>query len=421
MEFRQEFLNEFLKTVKDILVEGDLERLKLAKEFLGFDNKTFGDFLAPLFKGELELVLHHKQALPNYPQSLATVSSEDHVRLSKGKAPLHDVVVPSVADIDVLTTDEMITKSETDYSEEEGEPSYKWCPRIFSPTANGDLCGVVLLTERGFEIEDVETGEVLYDHNFEVYKRFDLSNGLVISFSVLGSRIFNITYETEIEVNNGMVYISNCPINRDEEGYYIPSDANGNSLRDHGSRCGVFNLNDYLVKQYRLTTALSVDLVVKVGELPRIAWVHHDNQIKPTNTPHTPVSSNSSRTFSKYDFDLKGKKIAIIGLPKSQVERFKSLVLNEKGAEELEFIASSSHNDTEFVPDKLKDFDVIIVVKRFVGHSTLNGLKSLLGGSSAQLVSSSSHGLDDLERALYRGVKGYPSEEGATVVDYPLL
>lgn len=420
MDFTDNFLNEFRKTIKDILVEGDLERLELAKEFLGFDNQTFGEFLAPLFKEEQELVLHHTQALSTHPQSLVAVSLEDHARLSEGKAPLHDVVVPSVVDIDSPTPNEVITGSETDYSEEDLQ-TYKWCPRIFSPTANGDLCGVVLLTERGFEIEDVETGEVLYDHNFEVYKRFDLSNGLVISFSVLGSRIFNITYETEIEVDNGMVYIPNCPINRDEEGYYIPSDASGNSLRDHGSRCGVFNLNDYLVKQYRLATALSVDLVVKVGELPRIAWVHHDNQIKPTNTPHTPVSFNSSRTFSKYDFDLKGKKIAIIGLPKSQVERFKSLVLTEKKAEELEFIDSSSHNDTEVVPDKLKDFDVVVIVKRFVGHSTLNGLKSLLGGSSAQLVSSSSHGLDGLERALYRGVKGYPSEEGATAVDYPLL
>lgn len=409
MNFTDNFLNEFRKVMKEILLDGDLERLKLAKEFLGFDNKAFGDFLVPLFKEEQDLVLHHYLARSDSPSNLVAVSSEDHALLPKGQAP------------QTLMTEEVVGYSdETEYPEEE-TPSYKWCPRIFSPTANGDLCGVVLLTERGFEIEDVETGEVLYDHNFEVYKRFDLSNGLVISFSVLGSRIFNITYETEIEVNNGMVYIPNCPINKDEEGYYIPSDAEGNSLRDYGSRCGVFNLNDYLVKTYRLATALSVDLVVKVGELPRIAWVHHDNQIKPINTPHTAVSSNSSRTFSKYDFDLKGKKIAIIGLPKSQVERFKSLVLTEKKAEELEFIDSSSCNDTEVAPEKLKNFDVVIVVKRFVGHSTINILKSILGSSSTQLVSSSSHGLDGLERALYRGAKGYPSEEGATVVDYPLL
>lgn len=300
-------------------------------------------------------------------------------------------------------------------------PTYKWCPRVFSPSANGDLCGIVLLTERGFEIEDVETGEVLYAHNFEVYKRFDLSHGLVISFSVSGSRIYNISYETTLDPKTGFTYVENCPLNKDEEGYYVPSDAEGKSLREYGSRCGVFNLNDYLVKNYRLATAHSVDLVIKEGEIPRIAWVHKDNQIKPTSSPSSAVSTKSNRTFSKYDFDLNGKRIAIIGLPKSQVERFKSLVLTEKKAEELEVIASSSHTDTELVPDKLKDFDVIIVVKHFVGHGTIYHLKTLLTDSSAQLVSSTSHGLDGLERALYRGIHGLPSEEGATTVNYPLL
>lgn len=399
MIFTDDFLNEFRKTIKDILLEGDLERLKLAKQFLGFDNKAFGEFLAPLLKeDEPELVLHHALAHSETPQNLVAVSSEDHNSLSHGEI-----------DKDTLPTKQL------------QKPTYKWCQRIFSPSANGDLCGIVLLIERGFEIEDVETGEVLYEHNFEVYNRFDLSNGLVISFSLSGSRIYNITYETEIEVNNNMVYLPNCPINHDENGYYVPSDFEGNSLRDHGSCCGVFNLNDYLVKNYRIATATVIDLVLQVGEVPRIAWVHHDNQIKPTSNPNTAVSSKPSRTFSKYDFDLKGKKVAIIGLPKSQVERFKSLVLNEKQAEELEVIASSSHNDTELAPDKVKDFDIIIIVKRFVGHGTIYHLKTLLTDSTAQLISSASHGLDGLERALYRGLKGYSSDEGSSQIDYPLL
>lgn len=32
MNFTEEFLNEFRKTIKDILLEGDLERLNLAKK-----------------------------------------------------------------------------------------------------------------------------------------------------------------------------------------------------------------------------------------------------------------------------------------------------------------------------------------------------------------------------------------------------
>ena len=339
MKFTEEFLNEFRKTIKAILLEGDLERLNLAKEFLGFDNKAFGEFLAPLLKEEQELVLHHTLVHLETPQNLVAVSSEDRDLLSEGQAPQTSTIEAEIGYSD-----------EAEYTEE--EPSYKWCPRVFSKGANGNLCGVVLLTERGFEIEDVETGEVLYAHNFEVYKRFDLSNGLVISFSVSGSRIYNISYETTLDPKTGFTYVENCPLNKDEEGYYVPSDAEGKSLRDYGSRCGVFNLKDYLVKNYRLATAHSVDLVIKDGEIPRIAWVHQDNQIKPTYPSSSAVSPKPSRTFSKYDFDLKGKRIAIIGLPKSQVERFKSLVLTEKKAEELEFIESSSRNDTEVAPDK---------------------------------------------------------------------
>ena len=282
MNFTEEFLNEFRKTIKDILLEGDLERLNLAKQFLGFDNKVFGDFLAPLLKEEQELVIHHNFAYSDTPQNLVVVSSEDHALLSEGQTP------------QTTTVEIEVGYSDKEKNTEEGEPTYKWCPRVFSPSANGDLCGIVLLTERGFEIEDVETGEVLYAHNFEVYKRFDLSHGLVISFSVSGSRIYNISYETTLDPKTGFTYVDNCPLNKDEEGYYVPSDANGNSLRDYGSRCGVFNLNDYLVKNYRLATAHSVDLVIKEGEIPRIAWVHKDNQIKPTSPQSSAVSTKST-------------------------------------------------------------------------------------------------------------------------------
>ena len=407
MDFREDFLNEFRKTIQDILVEGDLDRLNLAKEFLGYDNKAFGEFLAPLFKEEQELVLHHTLAYPETPQNLVVVSSEDHNALFNGE-------FPSEGFLESLDGEGVEGSSE--------ELTYKWCPKVFSADAKGDLCGIVLVTERGFEIEDVETGEVLYANNFEVYKRFDLSHGLVITFSISGSYLYNVSYESSLDPKDGMVYIENCPLERDEIGYYVPSDSMGSSLREHGSRCGVYNISDFIVKKYRLSSASSVDLVLKEGEIPRIAWVHHNNSFKPKPISRSKDTSTSTKkTFEKYDFDLRGKKVAIIGLPKSQVERFKSLVLMEKGADELEIIASSSHNDTELVPDKLKDFDIVVVVKRFVGHGTVYHLKTLLTDSSAQLVSSTSHGLDGLERALYRGLKGYPSEEGATVVDYPLV
>lgn len=229
MDFREDFLTEFRKTIKDILLEGDLERLKLAKEFLGFDNKGFGDFLVPLFKeDDSTLVLHHLTPYQEQDSNLTVVSSEDHKLLSDGLTPQEPMVGLPVVDIDE------IEKLKTDT--EVKELSYKWCPRTFSEESSGDLCGIVLLTERGFEIEDVETGEVLFEGNFSVYKQFDLSNGAVISFSLTGSLIYNVYYETELEPKNNMVYIKDCPLLRDEQGYYVPTDSEGSSLKVHGSR-----------------------------------------------------------------------------------------------------------------------------------------------------------------------------------------
>ena len=196
MDFREDFLNEFRKTIQDILVEGDLERLNLAKEFLGYDNQAFGEFLAPLFKEEQELVLHHTLAYPETPQNLVVVSSEDCECLSEGKAPLQGITAQSMIETDEPLTDEC-----------KQEPKYKWCPKVFSADAKGDLCGIVLVTERGFEIEDVETGEVLYANNFEVYKRFDLNHGLVITFSISGSYLYNVSYESSLDPKDGMVIL----------------------------------------------------------------------------------------------------------------------------------------------------------------------------------------------------------------------
>lgn len=120
MNFTEEFLNEFRKVIKEILLEGDLERLNLAKQFLGFDNKVFGDFLAPLLKEEQELVIHHNLAYSDTPQNLVVVSSEDHNSLSHGEFPssefLDNVEYSEVAH----SSDELPTQT--------SELTYKWCP-----------------------------------------------------------------------------------------------------------------------------------------------------------------------------------------------------------------------------------------------------------------------------------------------------
>lgn len=410
MKFSDAFLDELRLVVRDCLLQGDLEKVTLVKQLLDYDNSQFGDFLAPLLSPQ-DNSLHHLVSYSSRDSNLVKLSEEEHKSLSLG-------VSPSTIEID-----------QEEEVEEVPEPPYKWKRKYISPEAKGNLCGIIILTETGCSIEDVESGKVLYEGNYKVVTHFNFYHGAVISFNRSGVRLLNVYFEDYIDLEDGVEIVKNCPIEKDDEGYYVPSNSEGRSLTEFGSICSPFNLIPKVVESYKIATAVSVDLFIRPGSIPRVVWVHQpddisvismsNSSIKPVDKFSKQVEKKSVRVFSKLDFDLKGLKVAVVGLPKSQTERFRTMVVIEKEVEELVFIDSSSHEDQVRIPSKLKDFDILLVVKRFVGHGTIYALKSLLEGSSAALVNSTSHGLDALEKALYRGKEGYPSEEGTVQVPYP--
>lgn len=410
MIFSDTFLDELRLVVKDCLLNGNLEKVALVKQLLDYDNTQFGDFLAPLFLPQ-DNSIHHLVSYSSSASNLVKLSEEEHESLSLGVSP---------------STIELEQEKE---AEEIQEPTYKWRRKYISPEAKGNLCGIVILTETGCSIEDVESGKVLYEGNYKVVTHFNFYHGAVISFNMSGIRLLNVYFEDYIDLEDGVEIVKNCPIEKDDEGYYVPSDSEGRSLTEFGSICSPFNLIPKVVESYKIATAVSVDLFIRPGSIPRVVWVHQPDDISVNSMSNSSiklvdkfskqVEKKSVRVFSKLNFDLKGLKVAVVGLPKSQTERFRTMVVIEKEAEELVFIDSSSHEDQVRIPSKLKDFDIVLVVKRFVGHGTIYSLKSLLEGSSAALVNSTSHGLDALEKALYRGKEWYPSEEGTVQVPYP--
>lgn len=410
MIFSDTFLDELRLVVKDCLLNGNLEKVALVKQLLDYDNTQFGDFLAPLFLPQ-DNSLHHLVSYSPSASNLVKVTEEEHNTLSLG-------VSSSTSELEQGGVEEI------------QEPTYKWKRKYILPDAKGNLCGIVILTETGCSIEDVESGRVLYEGNYKVVNHFNFQHGSIISFSLKGIRLLNVYFEDYIDLADGVEIVKNCPVERDAEGYYVPSDASGRSLIEFGSICSPFNIIPKVVEAYQIKAAVSVDLFIRPGSVPRIVWVHKAQKVLPievnledlvtdTNKSSKETVTKSVRVFSKLDFDLEGLKVAVIGLPKSQTERFRTMVLSEKKADELEFVDSSSHEDQVRIPSKLKDFDIVLVVKRFVGHGTIYALKSLLEGSTTSLVNSTSHGLDSLEKALYRGKEGYPSEEGTVQVPYP--
>ena len=143
MIFSDTFLDELRIVVKDCLLKGNLENFALVKQLLDYDNSQFGDFLAPLLSPQ-ENSLHHLVSYSSRDSNLVKLSEGEHDSLSLG-------VPPSTIEL------------EQEEAEEFQEPTYKWRRKYISPDAKGNLCGIVILTETGFSIEDVESGKVFYE------------------------------------------------------------------------------------------------------------------------------------------------------------------------------------------------------------------------------------------------------------------
>lgn len=446
MLYSDNFLNELRSSVKEMLLNGDIPEISKVKELLEYSSIDFGDFIAPMLKDDCSFSENSNNNGTNKQVGIDTETFGNQIAVSSsltGKVTYLSNKVTTVAaesrhghyaEDGTYTEVPLEVRSQTGYLEpkEEETPKPKYMPYFHNTSSKCKLEGVVIYKLKAFIIEDLVTGELLYKNTHHIARILGLMHGEVISFNVTDdNRLEDITREDVYDFNDGINIVTNCPVLKDDDGYYVPTDMNGRSLTESGSPVSPYNIPYNVVDAYGIREDDSVDLYIQPNSIPYVLYVNRGfyapvetstvtNGTKEAVKSTKGATKTKSRTFQKYDFDLKGKSIGFIGVPPSQKEKVTSLC-EEKGAESYEFIDSSSHMAQVSIPQRFQDLDVIIVVKRFVGHGTIYQLKSLLKDSGASLINTSSHSVDAIERALYRGAMGYPSEEGTVTVNYPLL
>lgn len=441
MLYSDNFLNELRNTVKEMLLNGDIPQISQVKEILEYSNIEFGDFIEPLFSGnysseksEEGLVAYDIESVPNNIVVSKPDGSILHLPINKTTFVEARSVHGHYADDGTYTEVPLEVRPQMGYFEpkEDESPKPKYMPYFHNTSSAGKLEGVVIYKLRAFIVEDLVTGQLLYKNTHHVARVLGLMHGEVISFNLddLG-RMCDITREDTYDFNDGINIVTNCPVLQDEDGFYVPTDMNGNSLTEHGSPVSPYNIPYNVVDAFGIQEDDSVDLFIQPNSIPYVMYVNR-GFYKPLKTSALIHGTNSaskstkgatktkSRTIQKYDFDLKGKSVGFIGVPPSQKGKVTSLC-EEKGADSYEFIDSSSHTDTVSIPQRFADLDVVVLVKRFVGHGTVYALKNVTKDTDVSIVNTSSHSVDAIERALYRGTMGYPSEEGTVTVNYPLL
>lgn len=416
MVYSDSFLEELRSSVRGMLLRGDISEICKVKDLLEYSNISFNDFIKPLLKEETTEATYDIE------------TSEDNVVYVNAKS-CRGVGIGS-GQSKLTTLDEVKSKDEeVENTQEEIKPV--WCEYSSDSTIANKLQGIVLVNKRCFVIEDVQSGEALYRGNYFLLDMLQIKHGDVISFKLNGIYLEDVRRESHIDINDGVKILPNCPVYFDKEGAYVPSDPWGVSLRESGSSVSPYNLNNDIISKYDIKDGDALDLFIREGEMPYILWVRHGFYLDSSESKESQNSSQSKkpenslvgyvRRFSKYDFSLKGKKVALVGVPTSYHDRLRTMCEVEKGCEELMFIDSDSHTTTVHVTERLKDFDVAVVVKRFVGHASVRKIKAIADKSDLSVISAGGHGLDVIERAIYRGIFGYASEESSVSIDYPLI
>lgn len=418
MVYSDSFLEELRSGVRGMLLKGDISEICKVKDLLEYSDISFGDFIKPLLKEETTEATHNID------------TSEDNVVYVNAKScrGVRSSISGVLSDEEVVSEKEEVALHEDEVTEE-NKPV--WCKYSNDSTIAHKLQGIVLVYKRGFVIEDVQSGEVLYRGNYYLLDMLQINHGDVISFELNGTYLEDVRRENYINPEDGVKIVPNCPVYFDKDGAYVPSNQWGVSLRESGSKVSPYPLNNEIISKYDIKDGDALDLFIREGEMPYILWVRQGFYLDSSESKESKNSSQSKksenslvgyvRRFSKYDFSLKGKRIALVGVPTSYHDRLRTMCEVEKGCEELMFIDSDSHTTTVHVTERLKDFDVAVVVKRFVGHASVRKIKAIAEKSDLSVISAGGHGLDVIERAIYRGIFGYASEESSVSINYPLI
>lgn len=445
MLYSDNFLNELRSTVKEMLLNGNILEINKVKELLEYSNIEFGNFIATMLKDDCSVSVNSNNDLEDDLVAIdtETFGNNFEARSLDGKHTFlsNNVVTVTAesrhghyAEDGTYTELPIEVRPQMGYlkPKEDETPKPKYMPYFHNTSSAGKLEGVVIYKLRAFIVEDLVTGQLLYKNTHHVARVLGLMHGEVISFNLDDyGRMTDITREDVYNFKDGINIVTNCPVLMDEDGFYVPTDLNGRSLTEHGSPVSPYNIPYNVVEAYGIQEDDSVDLYIQPNSIPYVLYANRgfykplatsalNYNLKDAVKTTKGATKTKSKTYQKYDFDLKGKSVGFIGVPPSNKERVTSLC-KEKGAESFEFIDSSSHMDTVSIPQRFADLDIVVVVKRFVGHGTVYALKNVVQGSDVSIINTSSHSVDSIERALYRGAMGYPSEEGSSPVDYPLI
>lgn len=270
MLYSDNFLNELRSTVKEMLLNGNILEINKVKELLEYSNIEFGNFIAPMLKDDCSVSENSGNDISNDVVCIDTETTGNSFAAyshltGKVKAVSNKVTTVTAesrhghyAGDGTYTEVPLEVRSQEGYPQaeylepkEDKIPKPKYMPYFHNTSSKGKLEGVVIYKLKAFIIEDLVTGKMLYKNTHHIARILGLMHGEVISFNVTDdNRLEDITREDVYDFNDGINIVTNCPVLKDDDGYYVPTDMNGSSLTEHGSPVSPYNIPYNVVEAY---------------------------------------------------------------------------------------------------------------------------------------------------------------------------
>ena len=351
------------RRIKEHLLNGSLDQVQAAKDFLGYSDQEFGDFLKPLLE-----------------------------QAKKEETP----------------------KEET--------PKEKELPKLLEGTVIVQPGGYAIFDEKNQTLHEGGVSEyktIGFDHGDHI--QFKKNDGILYDIKTLYNAVdtgdippLNLFEKALVETDYKTGEL------------YIKKDINGNTLKDAGSEIGLFYLRQ-LAETKNIKHGDIVDLIIKDNGYPHIQWVHRYDYTQPQPSPKKvptktkKTTQKSEEPKSNFNFDLTGKTIAVIGLPQNVRPNLIKSFEDEKHIKTLNIVDHDINYQT-FITQctkALKDVDAVVIAKTGLNHAMAGYLVGLLKDNKIPFAYANQPSLAHIEMATYRAINGLAVDEISYNGDYP--
>ena len=224
--------------------------------------------------------------------------------------------------------------------------------------------------------------------------------------------------------NNGIVITDN-----NTGDLIVTNNINGELFSDYHP-----NLKEYIIPKI-FQDHNSQITPINAGDIVDLAWKTSDNYVKIrwiTTTEDLPekISNTTSKIVkttknksvtTTIDFNLDGQTVSIVAGDNIREKEYQKLIELHNGKFNIIDGFQKTPLAYELALTKTKS-DLIILVQNYSKHLTSNSIFNFAKRNKIPIAISQSAGLQSIERAIYRALKGYAAHETSSAdIDYPML